>query len=99
LAAGLAAAPVRDGASLIRERQLAGQTLVWRENGEMVKGRPYSFDGAPLNISRDAPDLGQHTREVLSEVLGLDDSAIQHLVELGVSRSEPFEQQADGRPS
>ncbi|WP_426413363.1 CaiB/BaiF CoA transferase family protein [Bradyrhizobium ganzhouense] len=91
-AAGLAAASVRDGASLIRERQLAGQTLVWRENGEVVKGRPYGFDGAQLNISRDAPDLGQHTGEVLREVLGLDDSALQHLAKLGVTRSEPFEQ-------
>jgi crotonobetainyl-CoA:carnitine CoA-transferase CaiB-like acyl-CoA transferase len=91
-AAGLAAAPALDGASLIRERQLAGQTLVWRGNGEIVKGRPYSFDGAQLNISRDAPDLGQHTREVLSEVLGLDESAIRHLARLSVTRSEPFEQ-------
>lgn len=91
-AAGLAAAPVRDGASLIRERQLAGQTLVWRGNGEVVKGRPYDFGGAQLSISRDAPDLGQHTEEVLREVLGMDDSALEHLAKLGVTRSEPFEQ-------
>jgi crotonobetainyl-CoA:carnitine CoA-transferase CaiB-like acyl-CoA transferase len=91
-AAGLAAAAVRDGASLIRERQLAGQTLVWRENGEIVKGRPYGFDGTQLNISRDAPDLGQHTREVLREILALDEPTIEHLAKLGVTRSEPLEQ-------
>jgi crotonobetainyl-CoA:carnitine CoA-transferase CaiB-like acyl-CoA transferase len=92
VAAGLAAAPVRDGAALIRERKLAGQTLVWRENGEIVKGQPYGFDGAPLDISRDAPDLGQHTRDVLREVLGLDERTIEHLAKLGVTRSEPLEQ-------
>lgn len=90
--AGLAVAPVHDGASLIRERQFAGQTLVWRESGEIVKGRPYGLDGAQLKINRDAPDLGQHTREVLCEVLGLDEPAIQRLAELGVTRSEPIEQ-------
>src|SRR5260370_2067425 len=33
-AAGLAAAPVRDRSSLIRERQLSGQTLGWPGNRE-----------------------------------------------------------------
>lgn len=100
-AQGLAAALVHNGASLIRERQLTGQTLVWRENGEIVKGRPYGFDGVQLDIRRDAPDLGQHTNEVLRDILGLDESTIELLARLGVTRSEPFEQSAhqQGRPS
>ena len=88
-AAGLAVAPVHDGAALKRERQLAGHTLVWRQNGEVVKGLPYCFGGKGLAIECDAPDLGEHTEEVLRDIVGLDETAIRRLVELGVTRADP----------
>jgi hypothetical protein len=34
-------------------------------------------------------DLGVHTEQVLRDVVGLDEAAIQRLVELGVTRTEP----------
>ncbi|MGY3587546.1 crotonobetainyl-CoA:carnitine CoA-transferase CaiB-like acyl-CoA transferase [Bradyrhizobium sp. USDA 4341] len=88
-AAALAAAPVHDGAALKRERRLAGHTLVWHRNGEVVKGMPYCFGGNGLTVTRDAPDLGEHTEDVLRSIVGLDEGAIRRLAELGVTRAEP----------
>ena len=87
--AGLAAAPVLDGMDLLRETALCGHTLLTAANGDLVKGMPYSFGGKPLAIRMPAPDLGQHTEQVLREVLGLDDAALQELAALGITRAEP----------
>ncbi|GAA4395994.1 CaiB/BaiF CoA transferase family protein [Tsukamurella soli] len=41
------------------------------------------LDGAPIRIRWAGPDLGEHTDEVLTELLGLDDAAITGLRESG----------------
>lgn len=87
--AGLAAAVVKDGMDLIRERTLAGDTLAWLPDGGLVKGMPYRFTGVPLVVERRAPDLGEHTAETLRELLGLDDAALARLATLGVTSAEP----------
>jgi len=87
LAKGIAAAPCNDGADLLRDRALAGVTLV-RGDG-LVKGLPYRLDGKGAHVERTAPDLGQHTAEVLRELLGYDEAQLQALEADGVTATTP----------
>jgi crotonobetainyl-CoA:carnitine CoA-transferase CaiB-like acyl-CoA transferase len=87
LAKGVAAAPCNDGADLLRDRALAGVTLV-RDNG-LVKGLPYRLDGRGAAIERPAPDLGQHTAEVLRELLGYNEADLEALEAEGVTATTP----------
>lgn len=89
LAKGIAAAPCLDGNDLLRDAELQGVTLVRDENGGLVKGLPYRLDGAGLAIERPAPDLGQHTAEVLRELLGCDDARLKQLNDSGVTSTTP----------
>jgi crotonobetainyl-CoA:carnitine CoA-transferase CaiB-like acyl-CoA transferase len=49
---------------------------------------PFAFDSAPLRPAAQPPLLGQHTREVLSE-LGIEAARIAELEERGVIQSSP----------
>ncbi len=86
---GIAAAPCNDGIDLLRDKALAGVTLARDGRGGLVKGLPYSLDGAGLAIERPAPDLGQHTEEVLRAILGYDDARLRELADTGVTSTTP----------
>ncbi len=89
LARGVAAAPCLDGNDLLRDTALQGVTLVRDEHGQLVKGLPYRLDGRGITIERAAPDLGQHTREILRELLGYDDQRLEELDRNGVTSTTP----------
>ena len=92
LAKGIAAARCNDGNDLLRDKALAGVTLVRDERvrGDgLVKGLPYRLDGRGALVERTAPDLGQHTAEVLRELLGYNDAEVQALEAEGVTATTP----------
>jgi len=93
LAKGIAAAPCNDGADLLRDPALAGVTLVRDEgvrSASLVKGLPYRLDDKGAVIERPAPDLGQHTAEVLRELLGYNEADLKALETEGVTAMTPM---------
>ena len=89
LAQGIAAAPCNDGNDLLRQPALAGATLIRDDKGGLVKGLPYRLDGRGAVIERAAPDLGQHTAEVLRALLGYNDAQLDALAAAGVTSTTP----------
>ncbi|MCF8534358.1 MAG: CoA transferase, partial [Reyranella sp.] len=89
LARGIAAAVCNDGNDLLRDTALQGVTLVRDDRGALVKGLPYRLEGKGIDIERAGPDLGQHTSEVLCELLGYDDAQLKKLAEAGVTSTTP----------
>jgi crotonobetainyl-CoA:carnitine CoA-transferase CaiB-like acyl-CoA transferase len=52
----------------------------------MVPAAPWRSTGATIGLAGAAGHIGEHTTEVLSELLGLDDAELEDLRESGVIR-------------
>ncbi len=93
-AAGVPAARVRLPDEVLADPVLRARSFVESvthpEAGthDMV-GVPWRFSRTPARVTRPSPMLGEHSREVLAEFLGVTDDEYEALVERNVSGDEP----------
>jgi len=88
-AQGVAAGMVQDAADVMRDPQLRHRchwvTLAHTEMGPSTyNAPPFRCLRTPVTLSRPAPLLGEHTREVCRELLGLSDTEVEALVTEGL---------------
>ncbi|HWC23872.1 MAG TPA: CoA transferase, partial [Flexivirga sp.] len=87
---GIAAYPVRDGRDLVElDPQLAARTFYPTQHhpiaGDIrVEGPVHHLAGTPPVLDRPAPLLGEHTDELLTELLDLDHTQLRRLRDEGV---------------
>jgi crotonobetainyl-CoA:carnitine CoA-transferase CaiB-like acyl-CoA transferase len=87
--AGVAAAPVMGGYELLADPHLAARDFIEWIDREHVgtlahTGMWAKFSRTPGTIRRPAPTLGQHNRQVLTELLGLSSADLAELESNGV---------------
>ena len=90
-AAGVAASPVLHAGQLIDDDpQMASRGFYRRfPDGGVVESAPFILsDAEPHFPSASAPDYGEGTRYVLSEVIGLDDATVTQMFESGAAGSD-----------
>jgi CoA:oxalate CoA-transferase len=72
--AGIPSGPIRSIADVAHDPELAARGMLHRmhsreQGGFLTAGSPLRIDGAPLPLSDRAPQLGEHTQEVLGRWL------------------------------
>jgi crotonobetainyl-CoA:carnitine CoA-transferase CaiB-like acyl-CoA transferase len=85
---GVPCAPLLDRMELMTHEQIIANGSINRTVfdgfGEVRQARPAAqFSESPSNIDTPAPKLGQHGREILTEI-GYDDAHQQQLIDAGV---------------
>ena len=93
-AVGVRAGYVASGLELATDPHLAARgfwKLMERDHvGELPHpAAPYRVGEEPFDIDRPAPTLGQHNRELLRDLLGLDDAEIDDLERQGIIGTKP----------
>jgi len=54
------------------------------EGGFKVVNTPFKFSRTPYNVERASPDLGEHTQDILTQLLGMTRDEISELRRLNV---------------
>ena len=90
-ARGIRATPVADGHAMHDAMLAAGAGIAFARDpgGAWAKGFPFQFRANPLRILRPAPGLGEHTAEILREMLGLTETEIAALQAAGATAVLP----------
>jgi crotonobetainyl-CoA:carnitine CoA-transferase CaiB-like acyl-CoA transferase len=93
-ALGLCAAPMLDTRTVLANEQLRARGFfVMVEHPEAGRhpqaGVPWQFSRTPASVTRPAPMLGEHSREVLAGFLGVTDAEYEELVACGVTGDMP----------
>jgi crotonobetainyl-CoA:carnitine CoA-transferase CaiB-like acyl-CoA transferase len=90
-AAGIASAPVQTAQEVLVDPHLEGRNMLVEMERTDGVDQPVVIPGNPVKLSKMAegpesrvPWVGEHTRTILSDELGLDDAAIDALVADGV---------------
>ncbi|MBE0550088.1 MAG: CoA transferase [Rubrivivax sp.] len=88
-AANVPAGPINDFAQVLNDPQIRHRELLQQVPHTLAGSMPFianplKFSATPISYRRGPPLLGEHTDEVLREVLQLDDTAIAALREQGV---------------
>jgi CoA:oxalate CoA-transferase len=84
---GIPCAPEKTLAEVAADPQANARGMFPEFDGLNVTGPPVKFSATPGAIPRRAPHLGEHSREILRELLGLDDAAVAKLESSGVVKS------------
>jgi len=87
--AGIPCGPVNNIEQAANDPQIAARDMIIEvEHPEAGKFRvvntPFKFSRTSYKVEKASPDLGQHNREVLSQLLGMTDEDIDKLEESGV---------------
>ena len=86
---GIPCGPVNTIPEVVNDPQVSARDMIIKvhhpESGELkVVNTPFKFSRTQHRATRAAPELGEHTREVLSDLLGMTDEEIDRLRESGV---------------
>lgn len=84
---GIPCAPERTLDEVASDPQVAAREMLPEVEGFRVTGPPVKFSATPGCIPRRAPHLGEHSCELLHEILGLSDQQIGQLIKREVIRS------------
>jgi crotonobetainyl-CoA:carnitine CoA-transferase CaiB-like acyl-CoA transferase len=91
---GVAAAPMLTGAEMTTDAQYVqrGFAVEIEQPGVgplVLDGSAFRGDLMVGPVIRPAPDLGQHTRQIAHDLLGLDDAEVDRLLAAGVLETTP----------
>ncbi len=83
---GICAGKVNDAREAVESKHLRDRDFWWYLNHDEVgltlyNRAPFSLSETPVKLSQAAPRIGQHTEEIMTELLGYDKAEIKQLID------------------